>query len=63
LPPTVTWTAVDDEHRYHRLLVLIFSNAEARLSQVRGQQDDDARRAAPDEEHSDQDRRRTQEAA
>jgi hypothetical protein len=62
LPPTSEWTAVDDEHRYHRLLVLIFSRAEATLSQVRGQQDDDERRAARDEEHRDQDRR-AQEAA
>jgi DNA (cytosine-5)-methyltransferase 1 len=62
LPPTVEWTAVDDEHRYHRLLVIIFGRAEATLSQVRGQQDDDERRSTPDEEHRDQDRR-TQEAA
>jgi len=53
--PTVEWTAADDEHRYHRLLVLIFSRAEATVLQVPGQHDDDEWRAARGEAPGDQD--------
>jgi hypothetical protein len=48
-PPTVDWTAVDDEHRYHRLLMLIFSRAEATVLQASGQRDDDEWWSARDE--------------
>jgi len=60
--PTVDWTAVDDKHRYHRLLILIFSRAEAIVLHTSGQKNDDERRQAQAEPPGDQGHRSRQAA-